>query len=64
MSEQREVDHYTLKVWSKGVVKREETFPGTSDGKRRAERLKASIKSKKPGRKGQAVTITPIFKEV
>lgn len=52
---------YLLKKWSKGVVLAEKEFPPTAQGKRAAERLKKAAKQDKPGRPGQAVTITPIY---
>jgi hypothetical protein len=52
---------YLVKKWSQGKVLSEREYPPTPKGKRAAERLKKACKADKPGRPGQAVTITPIY---
>jgi hypothetical protein len=52
---------YLLKKWKQGKVISEKEFPPTAKGLRAAERLKRTAKQDKPGRPGQAVTITPIY---
>lgn len=64
LNSRRELLGYVVKSWSKGAVTDEREFPPTSKGKRAAERLKKQRKKVKPGRPGQAVTLTPIYAEV
>lgn len=60
---ERKLKHYLLKKWKDGAVLSSREFPPTPEGKRAAERVKKAYKKSKPGRKGQACTITPVYED-
>jgi hypothetical protein len=52
---------YVLRKWKNGEVIAQNEYEPTTKGKRAAERVKRSFKTKKPGRKGQSVTIMAMY---